>query len=147
LTAAPPTPLTASAAEAVPPEGCSFDGPVPSLEEHPSGGALVSGSPAASLGWSPAAPSGYRPGMASSSMFNKAVRWARSPQGQRVIADAGRRAKQVANDPATRAKVSQLRGRAEQLAKDPATRAKVERLRGRVTGRDQAAGGSEPSKP
>lgn len=79
--------------------------------------------------------------MASSSMFNKAVRWARSPQGQRAIADAGRRAKQAANDPATRAKVRQLRGRAEQLAKDPATRAKVDRLRGRGTGRDQAAGG------
>jgi len=79
--------------------------------------------------------------MASSSMFDKAVRWARSPQGKRAIAEAGRRAQQVANDPATRAKVRQLRGRAEQLAKDPATRAKVDRLRGRLTGKDQGAGG------
>jgi hypothetical protein len=70
--------------------------------------------------------------MASSSMFDKAMRWARSPQGQRAIA----KAQQAAKDPATRAKVQQLRGRAEQLARDPATRAKVERLRERLTHRD-----------
>ena len=76
-------------------------------------------------------------------MFDKAVRWARSPQGQRVIAEAGRRAQQVANDPATRAKVRQLRGRAEELAKDPATRAKVDRVRNRLTGRDRADDGDK----
>ena len=124
--------MTAPAVKVAPPDGCSFDRPVPSLAEHSSGGAHVPGPRGPE--WSAPAGAGYRPDMASSSMFNKAVRWARSPQGQRAIAEAGRRAKQVANDPATRAKARQLRGRAEQLAKDPATRAKVDRLRGRLTG-------------
>jgi hypothetical protein len=66
-----------------------------------------------------------------SSMFNKAMRWARTPQGQRAIA----KAQQVAKDPATRAKVQQLKGRAEQLAKDPATKAKIDQARDRVTSR------------
>jgi hypothetical protein len=89
----------------------------------------------------------YGPVMAPS-MFDKAVKWARSPQGQRAIA----KAQQVAKDPATRAKVQQLRGRAEAAAKDPANRARIEKLRGRVTGRPgddgpgapPAAGGTTP---
>jgi hypothetical protein len=122
----------------VPPDRRSLIRSVPNLEERWSGGTLA---PGGAVRWSVGAGPGYRPGMASSSIFNKAVRWARSPQGQRVIAEAGRRAQQVANDPATRAKVQQLRGRAEQLAKDPETRAKVERLRGRVTKRDGGTDG------
>jgi hypothetical protein len=59
--------------------------------------------------------SGYRPPMASSafrkSLVNKAVRWARSPEGQRKINDATRRAQQAARDPATRARLQQLRAR------------------------------------
>jgi len=66
-----------------------------------------------------------------SSMFGKAVRWARSPQGQRAIA----RAQQAAKDPATRAKVQQLRGRAEAMAKDPATREKIDKVRERLNRR------------
>jgi hypothetical protein len=86
-------------------------------------------------------------------MFGKAMKWARSPQGQRAIA----KAQQVANDPATRAKVQQLRGRAEQIAKDPATRAKLDQARERVQNRgkrtppDEATGpgetGAVPPRP
>jgi hypothetical protein len=49
--------------------------------------------------------------MASSSLFGKVARWARTPQGQRVISEATRRAQQVAKDPATRAKVQRIRGK------------------------------------
>ena len=76
--------------------------------------------------------------MASSSMFDKAMKWARSPQGQRAIA----KAQQVAKDPATRAKVQQLRGRAERLARDPATRAKVDQVRDRL---NRSRGDGPPS--
>jgi hypothetical protein len=58
--------------------------------------------------------SGYGPPMASAfrkSLVNKAVQWARSPEGQRKINDATRRAQQAARDPATRAKLQQLRAR------------------------------------
>jgi hypothetical protein len=83
--------------------------------------------------------SGYRPGMASS-MFDKAARWARSPQGQRAIA----KAQQVAKDPATRAKVQQLRGRAEAVAKDPATREKIDKVRERL---NRKPGDGPPAAP
>jgi hypothetical protein len=41
------------------------------------------------------------------SLFTKAVAFARSPQGQRVISQATTKAKQVANDPRTRARIDQ----------------------------------------
>ena len=52
------------------------------------------------------------------SLFGKVAAFARSPQGQRVIAQASAKAKELANDPKTRAKIDQARGRflgAEQL--------------------------------
>jgi hypothetical protein len=78
--------------------------------------------------------------MASSGMFDKAMRWARSPQGQRAIA----KAQQVAKDPATRAKVQQLKGRAEQVAKDPATKAKLDQARERVANRGKRTPPDDP---
>ena len=41
------------------------------------------------------------------SLFNKAAAFARSPQGQRLISQASAKAKQLANDPKTRAKIDQ----------------------------------------
>jgi hypothetical protein len=45
------------------------------------------------------------------SVFGKISKFARTPQGQRMISEASRRAQQVAKDPATRAKVQQLSSR------------------------------------
>jgi hypothetical protein len=52
------------------------------------------------------------------SLFGKVAAFARSPQGQRAIAQASAKAKELANDPKTRAKIDQgaARVRAE-LAK------------------------------
>jgi len=41
------------------------------------------------------------------SLFGKVAAFARSPQGQRVIAQASAKAKELANDPKTRAKIDQ----------------------------------------
>ena len=41
------------------------------------------------------------------SLFTKAVAFARSPQGQRMISQASAKAKELANDPQTRAKSDQ----------------------------------------
>jgi hypothetical protein len=41
------------------------------------------------------------------SLFSKAVAFARSPQGQRMISQASAKAKELANDPKTRAKIDQ----------------------------------------
>lgn len=41
------------------------------------------------------------------SLFSRATQLARSPQGQKVIAQASTKAKQLANDPKTRAKIDQ----------------------------------------
>ena len=45
------------------------------------------------------------------SLMGRVTQWARSPQGQRVIAEAAKKAQQVAKDPATRARVQQMRSR------------------------------------
>jgi len=41
------------------------------------------------------------------SLIGKVAAFARSPQGQRVIAQASAKAKELANDPKTRAKIDQ----------------------------------------
>jgi hypothetical protein len=41
------------------------------------------------------------------SLFTKVAAFARSPQGQRMISQATTKAKQVANDPKTRARIDQ----------------------------------------
>ena len=41
------------------------------------------------------------------SLFSKAVSFARSPQGQRLISQASAKAKELANDPKTRARIDQ----------------------------------------
>lgn len=41
------------------------------------------------------------------SLFGKLAGFARSPQGQKMLAQAARKAQEMANDPATRAKVDQ----------------------------------------
>lgn len=40
-------------------------------------------------------------------LFSKVAAFARSPKGQQVIAQAGAKAKQIASDPRTRAKIDQ----------------------------------------
>lgn len=75
-----------------------------------------------------------------SSMFSRAARWARSPQGQAAIA----KAQELAKDPATRAKVQQLRERAEAIAKDPETRKKIDQVRERL---NRKPGDGPPTEP
>jgi hypothetical protein len=41
------------------------------------------------------------------SLFSKAVAFARSPQGQRMISQASAKAKELANDPKTRARIDE----------------------------------------
>jgi hypothetical protein len=41
------------------------------------------------------------------SLFDKVTKFARSPKGQQVISQAAAKAKKVANDPKTRAKIDQ----------------------------------------
>ena len=46
-------------------------------------------------------------GLLMASLFTKVAAFARSPQGQRMISQASAKAKELANDPKTRAKIDQ----------------------------------------
>ena len=63
------------------------------------------------------------------SLFGKLAGFARSPQGRRVLDQASRKAQELANDPATRAKIDKGTAR---------VRAEVDKRRG---------GGSPPVTP
>jgi hypothetical protein len=43
------------------------------------------------------------------SLLGKLTKFARTPQGQKVINEASRRAQEIAKDPATRAKIEKAR--------------------------------------
>ena len=66
------------------------------------------------------------------SLFSKAAAFARSPQGQRLISQASAKAKELANDPKTRAKIDQGAAR---------LRSEIARRRG---GGQPPAGGAAP---
>ncbi len=70
-----------------------------------------------------------------SSLFGKLAGLARSPQGQRVISQATRKAQQLAKDPATRAKLDQGAAR---------VRAEVDKRRG---GSGRSANPTDPTEP
>lgn len=45
------------------------------------------------------------------SLFDKVAKMARSPQGQKAIDQASRKARELANDPKTKAKIDQVKRR------------------------------------
>lgn len=69
-----------------------------------------------------------------SSLFGKLAGLARSPQGQRVISQAARKAQELAKDPATRARIDQGAAR---------VRAEVDRRRG---GSGRSANPTDPTE-
>lgn len=45
------------------------------------------------------------------SLFNKIAKYARSPEGQRMLRQAGQKAQEIAKDPATKRKIEDVRSR------------------------------------
>ncbi|HKG51754.1 MAG TPA: hypothetical protein VKB14_15055 [Actinomycetales bacterium] len=70
------------------------------------------------------------------SLFTKVAAFARSPQGQRMISQATTKAKQVANDPKTRARIDQH-----------AARVRAELAKRRSGGTPPAGGPTAPGGP